>query len=244
MELIFLGRGAAFNPKEKNTSAYFIEDNKLFLIDCGETVFKSIIENNILEGINEIELMLTHTHSDHIGSLGSLIMYCYYEAKIKVNIITCENAKYLSNIKAILDNMGCSRESYEIVREEEYDDKYKDFKKIRFIETTHTDKLNCYSIIFETTKGIVYYSGDSNNYNFIKELIEKNEEIDKLYIDTTSDDSSHNHIFVGILDHEIPYEVKNKIYCMHINNNECIELAKSLGFNIVEVKKIDQEKRD
>ena len=32
MELSFLGRGAAFNPKEGNNSAYFIENNQLFLI--------------------------------------------------------------------------------------------------------------------------------------------------------------------------------------------------------------------
>ena len=42
MELKFLGRGAAFNPKENNNSAYFIEKNNLFLIDCGESVFKKV----------------------------------------------------------------------------------------------------------------------------------------------------------------------------------------------------------
>ena len=40
MELKFLGRGAAFNPKEGNTSAWFIENNELFLIDCGESVYR------------------------------------------------------------------------------------------------------------------------------------------------------------------------------------------------------------
>ena len=43
MNLLFLGRGAAFNPKEGNTSAYFLENNQLFLIDCGESVFERII---------------------------------------------------------------------------------------------------------------------------------------------------------------------------------------------------------
>ena len=37
--LKFLGRGSAFNTVEGNTSAYFVRDNILFLIDCGETVF-------------------------------------------------------------------------------------------------------------------------------------------------------------------------------------------------------------
>ena len=40
MDLQFLDKGAAFNPKEGNNSAYFIENNQLFLIDCGESVFE------------------------------------------------------------------------------------------------------------------------------------------------------------------------------------------------------------
>ena len=71
MELKFLGRGAAFNPKEGNNSAYFIENNQLFLIDCGENIFERLVENGLLESVESINLMITHTHSDHVGSLGS-----------------------------------------------------------------------------------------------------------------------------------------------------------------------------
>ena len=99
MELNFLGRGSAFNPKEGNTSAYFIENNELFLIDCGEDIFERIIKNNVLKDIEKINALITHTHSDHIGSLGSLIMYSYYIIKKKVNIILPSNAKYIENIK-------------------------------------------------------------------------------------------------------------------------------------------------
>jgi len=94
MELKFLGRGAAFNPKEGNTSAYFIENNQLFLIDCGESVFERLIELDLLNNIESINLMITHTHSDHIGSLGSLVMYAYYTLKRPLNIILPENAKH------------------------------------------------------------------------------------------------------------------------------------------------------
>ncbi len=33
-------------------------------------------------------------------------------------------------------------------------------------------------------------------------------------------------------------DIKNKVYCMHLNNESCIEKAKELGFNVVETKKI------
>ena len=29
-------------------------------------------------------VLVTHTHSDHIGSLGSLIMYCFFNKHIKI----------------------------------------------------------------------------------------------------------------------------------------------------------------
>ena len=59
MELLFLGRGAAFNPIEGNTSCYFIENNELFLIDCGETTFQNLIKNNILNNIKNIHIMMS-----------------------------------------------------------------------------------------------------------------------------------------------------------------------------------------
>lgn len=47
VDLKFLGRGAAFNLIEGNNSAFFMENNELFLIDCGESIFESIITNNL-----------------------------------------------------------------------------------------------------------------------------------------------------------------------------------------------------
>ena len=102
MDLHFLGRGAAFNPKEGNNSAYFIENDTLFLIDCGENIFEKIILNDILNSINNVNVLITHTHSDHIGSLGTLIMYCYYVLQKKLNIIIPTNPKYL-------DDVSCKR---------------------------------------------------------------------------------------------------------------------------------------
>ena len=75
MELEFLGIGSSFNAEEDNTSAFFVEGEEMFLIDCGETVYKSLIRNELLENVDTINIMITHTHDDHIGSLGSLVLY-------------------------------------------------------------------------------------------------------------------------------------------------------------------------
>ena len=235
MELKFLGRGAAFNPKEGNNSAYFIDNNKLFLIDCGESVFKSIIENNLLNNIEIINIMITHTHSDHIGSLGSLVMYSHYILHKPLNIIMKANAKHIPNINKILDGFGCLEEMYNYINEEDLDNKHSEFDSVRYIETRHCDELDSYGLLFNTKEGYVYYSGDTNELGPVKALIESDNPIDKLYIDTTSANYPGNiHLNIDILNSEIPNDLKEKVYCMHLNDNKCFEKALEYGFNIVE----------
>ena len=62
-----------------------------------------------------------------------------------------------------------------------------------------------------------------------------------MYIDTTTANYPGNvHLYIGLLAEIIPNNLKEKVYCMHINNQECILRAKELGFNVVEMQ---EEKR-
>ena len=239
MELKFLGRGAAFNPKEGNTSACFIENNQLFLIDCGESIFEKLVELDLLNNIESINLMITHTHSDHIGSLGSLVMYAYYALKRPLNIILPENPKHLPNIEKVLSGFGCTEEMYNLVLENKYDEKYETFQNIRYVSTSHCDELDSYGLLFTTPNGVIYYSGDTREINVIKALISSKTLIDKLYVDTTTANYPGNvHLYIGLLNDIIPEELKGRVYCMHLNNDDCINMAKELGFNVVETKKM------
>lgn len=236
MILNFLGRGASFNPKEGNTSAFFIENKQLFLIDCGENIFERLINKNILEDIENINVIITHTHADHIGSLETLILYSFYKIHKPINIVLPKNKKYISNIKTILKCFGCKKNMYNCINEKKFDNKYQSFKSIRYIKTQHCKELVCFSILFNTKNGIIYYSGDTNEISIIKKLIATEQLIDKIYIDTTTDDYPGNvHLNIDILKKEIPEKLKNRVYCMHLNNENCIEKAKKIGFNIVEI---------
>lgn len=210
MELNFLGKGAAFNPKEGNTSAFFIDNNELFLIDCGESIFKEIIENNIL---NNIE---------------------------KINIIVPKGKKeYISNLLSIINLFGCSKDMYNTKYDIEYSNKYNVFQNISFVTTKHVDNLECFSIVFNTKDGIIFYSGDTKEINPLIKIINSNQKIDKIYIDTTNDNYPNNvHLNIEIIHNNIPFELKNKVYCMHINNYECIKLIEKYGFNIVKIYKL------
>lgn len=234
MKLIFIGRGAGFNKDELNTSAYFIEKNELFLIDCGEDIFKEILKQNLLDNINKLNVLITHTHSDHIGSLSNLILYTYYRIKSKVNILCGKDNKDI--IDAILTLTGCAKDMYELIDEKEYENIYESFNSIQFINTKHSDYIPCYSILFNTKNGIVFYTGDTKETKYITGLLKTNN-VDKIYTDVTNDKISSNvHIHVDELKEKIDIKDRKKIYCMHFNNSNCIKEVQELGFNIVQKK--------
>lgn len=116
--LKFLGNGSCFNTKCGNTSAYYIEEAKfkegkvrtLTLFDCGESVFEKIIEKNIIENIDFVRIFITHTHTDHIGSLSSLIFYLNFVMKIKPTILFPNN-----DVKKFLEITGVSENLYDYV---------------------------------------------------------------------------------------------------------------------------------
>ena len=232
MDLTFLGRGSAFNTLEVNTSAYFIDRNELFLIDCGESVFRELKERNILNDVSCVNVFITHTHSDHIGSIGSLIMYCYYVLKIGVNIIVSKDSLYTDDITLLVRIFGCTSDMYRVTYVEDYND-YDLFNSVKYVRTNHVSQISSYGILFNTDDGIVYYSGDIADLDSVFDLINGDLVIDKIYVDVTSKESSGYHVFIGDLDKLIPSNLKSKVYCMHINNNKCIDMAKGYGFNVV-----------
>ena len=58
--LNFLGTGSAFNTEKGNTSAFIKKDNSLLLIDCGGTVFHRLQELNLLDGVENLYIVVTH----------------------------------------------------------------------------------------------------------------------------------------------------------------------------------------
>ena len=63
---------------DKNNSAYIEVDNKLIIIDCGFMVFNEIKNRFDLKSYNSINIIITHLHNDHAGSLCQVILYAYY----------------------------------------------------------------------------------------------------------------------------------------------------------------------
>lgn len=244
MDLKFLGRGGSDNQLQGNTSAYFVENRSLFLIDCGENIFEKIQKKGLLENIDKVYLFITHTHSDHIGSVGSLLFHCYFIKKIELNLVIPNDALHLNDIKELLRIYGCCEDWYKIIDPKELNNKFATFNTVNYMQTKHVVYIPSYGLLFDTDDGYIYYSGDTNEINNIKQLLNSNKKIDKIYLDVTttnideSNEVQHVHYFIGKANEEIDSSIRNKFYCMHFNKDKCIELAKEYGFNVVKIDEI------
>lgn len=226
--LKFLGRGSAFNTKEGNTSAYIKQDNHLLLIDCGENIFERIMKANLLDGIGRVDVLITHLNSDHVGSLSSLIYYCYYIKKFKVNVYFPT-----SELKDLLKLMG-HEEEYNFIesKENEIFHIVRDLDVIP-LKTNHIIGMSCYGYYIYTRFSNIYYSGDSSVFEmdcFDLSIY------DEIYQDTCLADYEGNvHLSLKKLCESVPVEYRSKVYCMHIDKDELIDKAKAEGFSVVEL---------
>ena len=103
--LIFLGKDSGFG--EKNNSAYFEDGKSLTIIDCGFTVFQELKKKFDFDNYQNINVIITHLHNDHAGSLSQLILYLWFTFNKKTNIYSkCKN------IKEYLDITGTPSDAY------------------------------------------------------------------------------------------------------------------------------------
>ncbi|SFS52730.1 MBL fold metallo-hydrolase [Marininema halotolerans] len=235
--LNFIGYGSAFNTNLGNNSAYIKEDNKLFLIDCGSNTFDRLKRSGLLNDVERIYVLLTHTHPDHVGSLGDLIFYGYYLiGQLAVPNVTVL-APYDIEIKQLLKMMGVGENTYTLVQFNKSSDIPDESLhiKVNSIEVEHVKELKCFGYEIEYTGKLIYYSGDSNMIP--KDILNRlnNREFDIFYQDTCQADYEGNvHLSLRRLDELVNHNVRDIVYCMHLDNGFDKKEAQNLGFNVVE----------
>jgi phosphoribosyl 1,2-cyclic phosphodiesterase len=225
MELKFVGRGSAFTPSLKNTSAYFVIGDSLFLIDCGESVFGDIWDLEELKTCKDIYVLITHLHCDHVGSLGSLASYCYFMLHKKIHVIHPE-----TTVVDLLKLMGIEEHVYR------YDSKLPpelQSLSAKAVPVEHVSTMHCYGYLLEANNETIYYSGDSYRIPDIILADFLSGTIDRIYQDTSTHSSkSPTHCEIDKLEMMIPIELRNRVYCMHLDgDNESIYRNK--GFQTI-----------
>ena len=195
-----LGFGSAFNSQEYgNNSWYFIENDKVFMIDCGSTIFNTFRAKG-LDSYKEVNVIITHMHTDHVGSLGTLIEWMYYVKGIKVNILAHNNLKrdlldylLISGIEASMFDLYITPYGKQYIN--------RDNIEVIFAETVHAPQVKSYSLLLiKNNKQLIVYSGDTtskfesgNDELFIRysslTKYDKNLELHGLYLDVSLKES-------------------------------------------------------
>lgn len=228
MLLKFLGRGSAFNIKEGNNSSFIKDNDELLLIDCGENIFERIINKKILNEIKKVNVVITHLDSDHVGSLSSLIYYCHFVLKIKIDVYFPTK-----ELKELLDLQGHTEEDYTFKLINSKICNSISNITIMPIQVKHIKTLHCFGYLISFKNKTIWYSGDCNDP--IPNFLNNFPKIDEYYQDTCLTEYEGNvHTHLSLLSDKFLKD-RNKVYCMHLDNSDVlIKKAKELGFNVVE----------
>lgn len=235
--LKFIGIGSAFNTDLGNTSAYIKKEDRMLLIDCGGTVFHELQKQKLLEGVNHIYIIITHTHPDYVGSVGEVIFHFYYLRGKKATIIY----PHKEHITKFLDSVGVSEEMYELLsinqenQEINIQDQYLGEIGIRHIPVTHVETIEAYGFILKVQGKTIYYSGDANTLPC--EVIQglQDGKIDVIYHDTCGlDYEGNSHMSLRRLKEVIEEPYRSKVYCMHLDKHITKEEILKEGFRVVE----------
>ena len=219
-DLKFIGTGGAYNLEFGGNSAFIKDNDKLLLIDCCEEATAKLYKVNAFAGIKEIIVAITHTHSDHMAGLGTFIWYSNFLLNIKPKIIS-NTPTFENRLKDTLTLLGVDGKYYEFVdcKDIEIDDCV-----LEMIPTTHKVDMEAFGIMFTDDSGKYYYTGDTNDIEFVKKLAFDNN-IKKIYSEC-SWESYGSHIDYR----ELLGLPKDKFVLMHFEDVKLYDHMKSQGF--------------
>ncbi len=217
----FFGRNSAFS--DYNNSAFFMNGSKVILIDCPMSSFHKIRRMDLSE-VEAIDILVTHTHADHINGIAMLIDLLWFTRGLSITVITPNDA-VKEDIRFALERLdGVGADWYKLTTVDEEKPAYVKAA----IPTTHTEQLagRCFGYALDVDGANVVYTGDTNT---IEPYLPYITDDTLLYMEISS-------IFVSVhlfIDDMLPFIKEQtargvKIFLMHLDNEEAI-LAKIEG---------------
>ena len=233
-ELRFLGRGAGFNVREGNTAAFLRRGDEMLLIDCGETVFQRLSEGHWLDGVREVRVAVTHLHSDHCGSLGTLGLYLYFTAGCGMKLVVPPDDGFQNDLRSLLRLYGLPDGAWTMLPDSGFGT-FAGVRALRFVPTRHAPTMTCFSLQWEGARGAVFYSADTCEGEPLARFLREHGDFDRVYMDATDLDLPDGvHLPVQKTARIVPRDLRSRVFLMHLNGESCETLGRELGFGIVE----------
>ena len=241
MKLKFVGNGPFGSTTRKNSSAYYLREKELLIIDLGINVaedYKKLVSD--LQ-ITKITIAITHNHPDHSGGLSDFLIWCFFQKQLKTVVIVTE-----SNVKKSVESLLFNQGVFYVLQDtktcctlnlaEEKAYTFYGELTISSFQTEHTKMPSCGFFIKNGNSAIVY-SGDTKN-SILKQAVnycnEENIRLEAVYHEITTNEGHsavhtyYKHLLKDLEETGFP---KEKLFVYHTNEKK--EDLKKLGFNLV-----------
>lgn len=213
-----LGNGSGFS--NVYTSACFLADNDLVLIDIGDTAYHRLQKMDLTKYKN-IFLFITHTHFDHIGGLAIFVQHVFYNLGKKLTIVAPSKA-VKKDIKTLLKIGDISKDMYSLKNAEKFSRSF----FIKVVPTVHSSGYladKCFGYVFSENGTQIVYTGDTSTLEPFRNYITEGS---SLYVDISVHYGKVHLKLEDVIEELKSYAAKGiKVYLMHLDDKAAAKEA-------------------
>ena len=200
-------------------------------------MFERLIRFGVLQGIETVYIAVSHLHSDHSGSLGSAVLYCFQKMGKKARLILPEDDPvYAGQLRTLLSCFGVPPQAYDTIADGPLQG-FSCVKGFRYVPTVHAPNLRCFSFEMDTSLGGIFYSADTCRTDEMTDFIRRHDRICAICMDTTDQDAPGGvHLPMTELRGCLPEELLPRTFLMHLSGDACLKKAGQLGLSVVSVQ--------
>lgn len=238
----FIGDGAAFAHDLKKTSFYFTCEQNLYLFECNWDTFLYFQKHQkVLHGIRKINIMISHTHEDHVNGLSTFLLFLKYAINFNMKDVLVITTIYgKEDLENYLEITGADVDVLNFTIDSRVLDDY-----VRISATCYVEHCGMNACMFNIEPMDKYdmpfvYTGDLCKYPMSLQRGLKDSAIG-LITEVTLADTSEVHMPLKKILHHVPKSAfqEKRVKFVHFDNKEAKQ--KIAKMNLVDRAVIESE---